>query len=179
MCHLAPGEVFCLTARAWRALTRYSTHTRTRTRTPPTNSTLSGEPLSASHIQLSLEGINCLEFHSASDALLYVGCNDGCVRLLDLNRMSVISSTPAAPSPGSDEPPVIHALSSVPSGVLAGDGDGVVKLWGLAGDGVLGLRAAQQLHRDAVGDVKVAASGCVASCSMDGTGVHLWGMAAM
>ncbi len=145
----------------------------------PASPSRSGETLSSSHIQLSLEGINCLEFHSASDALIYVGCNDGCIRLLDLNRMSVISSTSAAPSPGCEEPPVIHALSSVPSGVLAGDGDGVVKLWGLAGDGVLGLRAAQQLHRDAIGDVKASASGCVASCSMDGSGVNLWSLAAM
>lgn len=87
--------------------------------------------------------------------------------------MSVVSCTPTAPSPGADEPPVIHALTSVPSGVLAGDGEGVVKFWGL-GEGGLSLRASQQLHGDAVGDVKFAASGCVASCSMDGTGVHLW-----
>jgi len=172
------------------------------------------------------------------------------VRLIDLNRMALISSTPAAAAPGKDEPPVIHALSSVPSGVLAGDGDGFVKFWGL-GEGGLGIRATQQLHQDAVGDIKVSwcvivlalvvaclfwrqgwlvprvflsgvcgglccseesaaaaaaaaaaasaaaaaaaaalaaasaaaafvtfmqvsAAGCIASCSMDGSGVHLW-----
>ena len=171
----------------------------------------------------------------------YAGCNDGCVRLIDLNRMALISSTPAAAAPGKDEPPVIHALSSVPSGVLAGDGDGFVKFWGLA-EGGLGLRATQQLHQDAVGDIKVSlcvivlalvvaclcwrqgwlvprvfvsgvcgglcgleqsaaaapaaaaaataaaacvtfmqvsAAGCIASCSMDGSGVHLWRLATM
>ena len=73
---------------------------------------------------------------------------------MDLNRMALVSSTAAAASPGSDEPPVIHALSSVPAGVLAGDGEGCVKFWGL-GEGGMGLRAAQQLHQDAVGDIKV------------------------
>ncbi len=132
--------------------------------------------LSSSHVQVSLEGINCVEFCAGNDALLYIGCNDGCVRLLDLNRMSVITSSAAAASPGADEPPVIHALTSVPSGVLAGDGEGVVKFWS-QGEGGLGLRAAQQLHADAVADLKVAVSGCVASCAMDGSGVHLWRLA--
>lgn len=102
-------------------------------------------------MQVSLEGINCLEFCAGNDTLLYVGSNDGCVRVLDLNRMSVAASSSAAPSPGADEPPVIHALASVPSGVLAGDGEGVVKFW----QGELGLRGVQQLHGDAVGDIKV------------------------
>ncbi len=127
-------------------------------------------------MQVSVEGINCVEFCAGNDALIYVGCNDGCVRLLDINHMSVISSSTAAPSPGADEPPVIHALTSVPSGVLAGDGEGVVKLWGV-GEGGLMLRAAQRLHGDAVGDVKITGTGCVASCAMDGTGVHLWRLA--
>ncbi len=74
---------------------------------------LSGQVLSSSHVQVSIEGINCLEFCAGNDALLYVGCNDGCIRLLDLNRMSVITSSTATPSPGADEPPVIHALTSV------------------------------------------------------------------
>jgi len=128
----------------------------------------SGQVLSSSHVQVSVEGINCVEFCAGNDALVYIGCNDGCIRVLDMNRMSVISTTPAAPSPGAHEPPVIHALTSVPCGVLSGDGDGVVKLWGMT-EGGLGVRAVQRLHDDAVGDVKMAASGCVASCSMDGT----------
>jgi WD40 repeat protein len=134
----------------------------------------SGQVLSSSCVQVSTEGINCVEFSARSDALLYIGCNDGCVRLLDLNRMSVISSSFSSPSPCSDEPPVIHTLAALPSGVLAGDGDGVVKCWGVAEGGSLVLRATQQLHGDAVGDLKVSSSGCVATCSMDGSGVHTW-----